>query len=328
MRALRILVLASFAVTGTMVTKCVAADPASRQAPNDPAAETILNKARHAVVAAARLKIECDWSAVDNPFEIETRVHQTLYVEKSIGYLTESQFVPVAGQVSRARTRSGRPYRLQSRALTNTRQLYRDRSLTYFDKLDKGKYEVVKDPETVKLCEPAAFVGSFVPPGLDYAVAWEDVRSRYRIEQGPSTPATVGIRLTLRDGQQLPGTSDRQVLNRRRMADFVLSNGRDGGPGFAQIEPVHRNEPEHHQVVLDRRSLLPVSWRRVCRDSDSLMTYTRVDLNPAAEDLSVPPTKSQEPLTRSDGQPEPADLEDYSVAIQATYCVLRLFHLL
>jgi hypothetical protein len=217
-------VTAALAAAATF--RASAADAPPPQSANDPAAEIILQKARQAVVAAPRLKIECDWSQVFDRFETETRGHQTLYLEKSIGYLAESRFVPLAGQSSRARTRAGRPYRLQSRALTNTRQLYRDRSLTFFDKLDKKKYLVVKDD--IKYWEPAALVGGYVPPGLDYGIAWEDVRSRYRIEKGPSTPTTVGIVLTLRATKSPTGTGDRQRdAYSQQLADFVFNHSSD-----------------------------------------------------------------------------------------------------
>jgi hypothetical protein len=331
----RFLAVVIGAVAATATFRSSAADAPTPQPRNDPAAESILQKARQAVVAAPRLKIVCDWSDVENQFETETRGHQTLYVEKSIGYLAESDFVPLAGQVSRARTRAGRPYRLRSRALTNTRQLYRDRSVTYFDKLDKKKYVVAKDD--IKPCEPAAVVSDCIPPGLDYAIGWDEVRARYRIEKGPSTPTTVGIVLTLRDAKSAAGIDERQHdAYSQQLADFTRKNN----PGLNGNQLAGRlifyenvGGPEHHEIVLDRRSLLPVSWRKVHGDSDWLNTYTRFDLKPAPEDLTAPSPKTQDPSlavimqTRSDGQPDPPDLEDYLVATQAALGALRLFHL-
>jgi hypothetical protein len=337
----RFLAIVIGALATAVTLPASAADAPTPQPPNDPAAETILQRARQAVVAAPRLKIECDWSHVFDPLETETRSHQALYVEKSIGYLAESRFVPLAGKTSRAKTRGGRPYRLDSRALTNTRQLYRDRSVTFFDKLDKKKYLVVKDD--TKRWEPAALVGGYIPLGLDYAIAWEDVRSRYRIEKGPSTPTTVGIVLTLRDAKSVQGTGDRQRdAYSQQLADFVFnhsSDHREGGPGSDGNELKGRlvayenvGGPERHEIVLDRRSLLPVSWRRVRGESDWLNTYTCFDLNPAPEDMTAPSPKTEDPSlavimeTRTDGRPEPATLEDYLVVVQAGFCVLRLFH--
>jgi hypothetical protein len=341
MKRPRIAAPAVLAAIVATTTHLLAADAPTPQPPNDPAAETILQKARQAVVAAPRIKIECDWSHVFDPLETETRGRQALYVEKSIGYLAESRFVPLAGKTSRAKTRGGRPYRLDSRALTNTRQLYRDRSVTFFDKLDKKKYLVVKDD--IKGWEPAALVGDYVPPGLDYGIAWEDVRSRYRVEKGPSTPTTVAIVLTLRDAKSLPGTGESpSVANSQRLADFVskhLSDRRESGLGSDGKELNGRlvvyedvGGPERHEIVLDRRSLLPVSWRRVRGESDWLNTYTCFDLNPAPEDMTAPSPKTEDPSlavimeTRTDGQPEPASLEDYLAVVQAGFCVLRLFH--
>ncbi|HEV3299719.1 MAG TPA: hypothetical protein VG055_08760 [Planctomycetaceae bacterium] len=342
MKRPRIAALAILAAIVAATTHVLAADAPTPQPANDSAAEAILQKARQAVVAVPRIRIECDWSHVFDPLETETRGHQTLYVEKSIGYLAESRFVPLAGQSSRARTRAGRPCRLESKALTNTRQLYRDRSVTFFDKLDKKKYVVVKD--ATKRWEPAALVGGYIPPGLDYAIAWEDVRSRYRIEKGPSTPTTVGIVLTLRGAKSLPGTRDRQRdASSQQLADFVSkhsSDHRERGPGSDGNELKGRlvvyedvGGPERHEIVLDRRSLLPVSWRCVRGESDWLNTYTCFDLNPAPEDMTAPSPKTQDPSlavimeTRTDGQPEPAEPEDYLMAIQATVCALRLVHL-
>ena len=341
MKRPRIAALAILAAIVAATTHVLAADAPTPQPANDSAAEAILQKARQAVVAVPRIRIECDWSHVFDPLETETRGHQTLYVEKSIGYLAESRFVPLAGQSSRARTRAGRPCRLESKALTNTRQLYRDRSVTFFDKLDKKKYVVVKD--ATKRWEPAALVGGYIPPGLDYAIAWEDVRSRYRIEKGPSTPTTVGIVLTLRDAKSVQGTGDRQRdAYSQQLADFVFnhsSDHREGGPGSDGNELKGRlvayenvGGPERHEIVLDRRSLLPVNWRRVRGESDWLNTYTCFDLNPAPEDMTAPSPKTEDPSlavimeTRTDGRPEPATLEDYLVVVQAGFCVLRLFH--
>jgi hypothetical protein len=325
----RFLALVAGTLAATATVCASAADTPTPQPPNDPAAESILHKARQAVVAAPRLKIECDWSEIDPLLETETRGRDAIYVDKAIGYLTESWFVPLAGQTSRMRTRFGRPYPLRSRALWNTRQLYRDRSVTYFDRQDKKKFEVFKDPDTLKRCDPAGVVGGFIPPGLDYATAWEAVRSHYRIEQGPSTPTTVTIVLTLRNTNSRPVTRVRQSdPNRQAIADFVgiqLSEDRVAIPGF------NGTEWDRHEILLDRRSLLPVSWRRVCGDWDWLETYTRFDLNPAAEDLSPPPPEPHESLaiildTRTDGRPEPSDFDDCLVAIRTTFGLLRLFH--
>jgi hypothetical protein len=341
MQAPRLSVLASLAVLAVMTATCVGAEPTSKQLANDPAAELILQKARQAIVAAPRLKIACDWSTVENNFKIESRAHQTIYLDKSIGYLAESRLVPVAGKSSRARTQEGRRYRLLSSAMS-TRQLYRDRSVAFFDPLHKETYQIEKDPGFVKAWEPAAVARVFVPPGLRWATEWEEARSRYRVEKGQSTPTTVAIILSLRDAKFLPGTGDGQKdANRRLLANFIrdnaLSDGQVVSVGVDRNEPEHHNQSERHEIVLDRRSLLPVSWREVNGDLDSLATYTHFDLNPTPEHLTAFPPKPgpQEPLeihyNHSFDWPDEAwdlqDLEDDLVVFQPVFCVLRLFHL-
>ncbi|HXY35847.1 MAG TPA: hypothetical protein VEI07_16555 [Planctomycetaceae bacterium] len=328
---MRVIVAFILAAFSSMTPVTLAGDVAPSQPPNDPVAESILQKARQAVVAAPRLKIECDWSDVEHLLETETLSRHALYVEKSIGYLSESWFVPLAGQSSRARTRLGRPYPLRSQALPNTRQLYRDRSVTFFDKLDRKKYVVESDPDYVKRCEPAVVIGALVPPGLSDATGWEEVRSHYRIEKGASTPSTIAIVLTPRNAKSPPTAGKRESdPNRQAIANFIrdqLSEDRVAIPGF------NGAEWDRHEIVLDSRSLRPVSWRRVCDYSDWLETYTRFDLNPPAEDLTPPPPNPHESLavileTRSDGQPDPSDLDDSLTAIRSAFCLLRLFDLL
>ncbi len=146
----------------------------------------------------------------------------------------------------------------------------------------------------------------FLPPGLDWAIDWKEVRSRYRIEQGASTPTTVCIGLNLRPAS----------------------------PGY------DRSEPERHEIVLDRRTLLPQSWRNVRGDLDSLKTYSRFELDPAPRDLKLPPTDYVETLppharvnfnfNRSDGtEAQTADAEPDAdvLLLETTCCLLRLVHL-
>ena len=137
--------------------------------------------------------------------------------------------------------------------------------------------------------------------------------------------------LTLRAPKPLHATGNRQSdPNRQAVANFLgaqLSEDQVANPG------VNGTDWDRHEIVLDRRSLRPVSWRRVCGDSDWLETYKRFDLNPVAEDLSPPPPKPHEPLgiildTRSDGQPDPSDFDDCLVAIRTAFCLVRLFNLL
>jgi hypothetical protein len=288
-------------------THLLAADAPAPQPPNDPHAEQILRQARDAIGNARRLDIEQTWSSVNGHLETEERCRQKLYFEKAGGYLFEIHPVDVAGQTSRALTKSGRAFRLGS-STSDIKQLYAKGSVTFLDEVSHSCQTVAldRDDDLAKIYKPDDFSGMFIPPGLHWAVEWNEVRSRYRIEQGASTPTTVCIGLILRPNS----------------------------PGY------DRSEPERHEIVLDRRTLLPRSWRKVCGDLDSLQTYSRFELDPAPRDLKVPPTGYQEALPPharvnfnfnvSDGteaRTADAELDADVLLLETTFCLLRMFHL-
>lgn len=293
----------------TAGTTLFAAESPAPQSPNDPPAEQILRRSRDAIGNAHRLEIADNWSDVNGHLETEERGREKIYFEKPGGYLFESHPVDVARQTSRGLTQSGRAFRLRS-STSDIKQLYAKGSVTFLDDARHSCHTINlglgDNDDFAKIYKPDDFIGMFIPPGLYWAIDWNDVRSRYRIEQRASTPTTVCIGLILRPDS----------------------------PGY------DRSEPERHEIVLDRRTLLPQSWRKVRGDLDSLKTYSRFELDPAPRDLKVPPTGYQEslpPHTRvnfnfnvSDGTEAPtANAEpDADVLFLETTCyLLRLFHL-
>jgi hypothetical protein len=308
--ALATLGLVAAATAGTTL---FAADAPAAPQPNDPRAEQILRQARDAIGKARRLEIEHIWSYVNGHIETEERGRETLYFEKSGGYLFEIQPVDVAGQASRALTQSGRAFRLRSSTRNTTKQICVNGSVTFLDDVSHTcqTERLVGDDDFTKFYKPEDFIGRYIPPGLNWATGWNDVRSRYRIEHCASTPTTVCIALILR-----PDSPD-----------------------------YDRSEPERHEIVFDRRTLLPRTWRKIRGDLDSLKTYSRFELNPAPRDLKVPPAGYREapptPLQYnlnvstissldSDG-PEAALAQAEQVRhvmlLKATFCALRLVHL-
>jgi hypothetical protein len=290
-------------------THLLAADAPASQPPNDRHAEQILRQARDAIGKARRLEIADNWSDVNGHLETEERGREKIYFEKPGGYLFENHPVDVARQTSRALTQSGRAFRLRS-STSDIKQLYTKGSVTFLDDARHSCQTINlglgDNDDFAKIYKPDDFIGMFIPPGLYWAIDWNDVRSRYRIEQRASTPTTICIGLILRPDS----------------------------PGY------DRSEPERHEIVLDRRTLLPQSWRKVRGDLDSLKTYSRFELDPAPRDLKVPPTGYQEsllPHTRvnfnfnvSDGTEAPtanAEPEADVLLLETTCCLLRLFHL-
>jgi hypothetical protein len=288
-------------------THLLAAGAPAPQPPNDRHAEQILRRSRDAIGNARRLEIADNWSDVNGHLETEERGREKLYFEKSAGYLFEIHPVDVSGQTSRALTKSGRAFRLAS-STSDIKQLYAKGLVTLFDDARHScqTINLGDNDDFAKIYKPDDFIGMFIPPGLDWAIDWKEVRSRYCIEQRAPTPTTVCIGLILRPDS----------------------------PGY------DRSEPERHEIVLDRRTLLPQSWRKVRGDLDSLKTYSRFELDPAPLDLKLPPTGYQEslpPHTRvnfnfhvSDGTEAPtanAEPDADVLLLETTCCLLRLFHL-
>jgi hypothetical protein len=309
-----------------------AGDAPQPQSSSDAAAEQILRQAREVVgklvAGARRLEIDCEHCDVDHRFKLEERYRGTFYLERQVGCLMEIQPLDLTGQTSRVRTTSGRPYGLASRPAETT--LCGDGSPTVINpqshtyeilKADYVTYEIIKGDsvsyETLKVdpgrqlkggSQPADFSAAVLPYPLRLDASWNTLHSDYRIQQCPSTPTTVCIALS------------RRSVN-------------------AGYDKLHH---EHHEIVLDRRTLLPKSWRLIYSDWDRLTTYNRFDLNPATRDLKVPPAGYREaprrPITYnfniapdgSDGLTTAIDQGEQVrevMLLQSAYCALRLLHL-
>jgi hypothetical protein len=302
--------LIAAAIAGTTL---FAADAPATQPPDDPRAERILRQARDAIGKARRLEIENIWIDVNGHFEAEARGREKVYFEKAGGFLFEIHPVDMAGQTSRALNQSGRPFRLQSGTQNTTRQICVNGSVTFLNDVSHTcqTQKLEGYDGFTKFYKPEVFISEQIPPGLNWAMGWNEVRSRYRIERGASTPTTVCIALILR-----PDSRD-----------------------------YDRSEPERHEIVLDRRTLLPRTWRKVRGDLDFLKTYSRFELDPAPRDLKVPPTGYREappapiqynlnvstlPSDDSDGlEGAMAQAEQVRnvTLLKAAFCALRLVHL-
>jgi hypothetical protein len=334
MQSSRIAGLVTFTAILAATARALSAD--APQPPNDPAAEQILRQARDAVGKlvgeARRLEIDCEHSDLDHRFKSEERYRARFYLERQVGCLLETQPMDLTGQTSRVRTNSGHPYRLASPSALTT--LYRDGVPTWINpqshtyeiiKADYFTYETVKGDSVSPLkgvSQPADFSATVLPHPLHRFTSWETIRSDYRIQQCPSTPTTVCIALS------------RRSVN-------------------AGYDKLHH---EHHEIVLDRSTLLPKSWRLVYGEWDRLTTYNRFDLNPKPRELKVPPGYSEgdtspsfslfsssvnfkfDVATKDPGSPQAAadakvsekadtELAADVLLVEATYCVLRLLHL-
>jgi hypothetical protein len=285
---------------------------------------------------ARRLEIDCERSDVDHRLETDDRFHASFYLERRVGALFEIHPLNLGGQRSRACTKSGRPYSLASRPaekmlyangvetdindLFHTYEIMKADSFTYrIVKGDSVTYETIKDDSVNKLLlgasQPEVYSAMVIPHPLHRLTSWDTIRSDYRIQQCPSTATTVCI-----------------ALSRR--------------PGSAGYDTLH---PEHHEIVLDRRTLLPKSWRQIYGDRDGLTTYSHFDLNPTPRALKVPPgyfkgdtsplfpsrvefNLDVQPRDPASPQAKAAEQEDNELAaevflVKTSYCVLRVCHL-
>jgi hypothetical protein len=316
------LILSAFCV---VTSAAWAADVARPQPPNDPQAEQILKQSREAFAKVRRLDIDCLFSQVDHYFEIEDLYQVKCYLEPSAGYLQELRRVDVSGKTSRARTRSGRAYRLRSRS--PERSLYANGQLTEIDDAERT-YGTPRcapgDPLAKQIGEldrPAGFAGTIIPLGLNWYSEYDVIRKWHRIEQTSATPTTISISLTMRP----------------------------------ECEYYDKDHPSREEVVLDRKTLLPITWRRTTGNSDLMITYRRIDLSPPPRQLKVSltgytkieittgfvmplprdknapfkPVSGNEPSLRFvfSGEDQDDTLTAYLSLSRATICALRLVHL-
>jgi hypothetical protein len=325
MKRPRIAAPAVLAAIVATTTHLLAADPPAQHSPNDPIAEQTLRQARESLARARRLDIDCLFSEVDHYFEIEDLYQVKCYLEPSAGYFQELRRVDVSGKASRAQTRSGRAYRLRSRS--PERSLYANGQLTEIDDAERT-YGTPRcapgDPlaKTIgRLDRPAAFAGTIIPLGLNWYSEWDVIRKCYRIEPSSATPTTISISLTMRPESQY----------------------------------YDKDHPSREEVVLDRKTLLPIAWRKTYGDSDLLITYRRFDLSPPPRELKVsltgytkieittgfvmPPPRDanapSKPASATSGRSRivitDEDQGDTTTAYlslsRATICALRLVHL-
>jgi hypothetical protein len=324
----RIVVPFIFVACFVATAAALAADASPPRPPRaaDAEAEQILKRAREALAKVHRFEIDCLFSQVDHYFEMEDLYQVKCYLEPSAGYLQEIRPVDVSGKESRAHASSGRAYRLRSRR--PERSLYANGQLTEINDAERT-YGTPKcapgDPRATQIADldrPAAFAASIIPLGLDWCCEFDVIRKWYRIAQTGATPSTVSISLTMRP----------------------------------ECEFYDKDHPSREEVVLDRKTLLPIMWTKTGGGSDLLVTYRRFDLNAAPRELKVSlkryeqieittglimmpprdknapsqPVSRDQPSLRFDisvSGEEDRTQDAYLAILRATVCVVRLLHL-
>jgi hypothetical protein len=344
MQISRIAVLLLLATTAAPIH--VSAADARSQLPGDPVAERILRQAREALAKFDRVEIDCQWSDLDNQHQTEVCYRTHFYMVNSAGYLFEIRPLDLTGKTARARTKSGRLFRLKSRPPETS--LYANGALTEIDDhnhtYEIRKYEPQPGDPLGDIESPRAFSGVVIPHALHCASDWNKVRANFRIEQFASTATTIGISLTPRSHENWDQTVEKGIVvtGDAPLEPHLLT------PDFIkEVMGDYRLAPNREEIVLQRSTLQPKSWRRIHGDSDSLITFECFDLNPAPRPLKVSlagyrgksRTIRRYNFTVSDKDSEARaaakstlildedDLEAEALLIETTYCLVRLARL-
>jgi len=282
----RLLASRIFAAGFVLTTAALAGDRASTPPPSNAAAEQTLKRARDALAKIDRLEIDCRWSDLDNQHETEVRYQTHFYLQNPVGYLFEIRPLTVAGKVSRGRTKSGQAFRLKSRRAETT--LFASGLLTEIDDGNRT-YQVTRcEPQPGNplpdIDQPRYFSGIVIPHPLHWANDWNVLRANYRIEQFATTATTIGIALTAKSQESWDDLVKRGIaVVGNAPPDATLRS-----PAFwKELQGDYAVAPSRDEIILDRQTLLPKSWRRIYGPSDSLITYERFDVNPAPRALAV-----------------------------------------
>jgi hypothetical protein len=282
----RIVVPFMFAAFFVVTTEALAADVAPSPPPNNAKAEQILKHAHDALAKIDRLDVDCRWSDLDDHRQTEVCYQAHFYLQNPAGYLFQIRPLPVAGKVSRGRTKSGIPFRLKSRPAETT--LFVNGVSTEIDDVGRTYFIEKCEPQPgnpIANVEQSRYFSSFfIPHPLHWASGWDTVRKDYRIEELASTPTTIGIALIPRSHESWDEVVKKGfVVRGDSPPDSMLSS-----PDFwKELMGDQLVAPNREEIVLDRQTLLPKSWKRIYGWSDSLITYERFDVNPAPRPLAV-----------------------------------------
>jgi hypothetical protein len=249
-------------------------------------AEQILKRAREALAKVERLEVDCQWSDLDSQHETEVRYQGHFYLQNPAGYLFQIRPLPVVGKVSRGRTKAGRPFHLKSRLAETT--LFVDGVSTEIDDAHRTYLVEKCEPQpgnpVANVEQPENFSGIVIPYPLHRLSDWNALRTNYRIEQFATTATTVGIALTAKSHQ----TWDEKVKKGFTVVGDAPPDAMLRSPAlWKELTGDHAIAPSRDEIILDRQTLLPKSWRRVYGWSDSLITFERFDVNPAPRPLKV-----------------------------------------
>jgi hypothetical protein len=269
-----------------MTTAALADDRASAQPPRDAEAEQILKRARDALAKIDRLEVDCQWSDLDSQHETEVCYQAHFYLQNPAGYVFQIRPLPVVGKVSRGRTKAGRPFHLKSRLAETT--LFVDGVSTEIDDAHRTYLVEKCEPQSgnpiADVEQPGNFSGIVIPYPLHRMSDWNALRTNYRIEQFATTATTVGIALTAKSHQ----TWDEKVKKGLTVVGDAPPDAMLRPPAFwKEAMGDYAVAPSRDEIILDRRTLLPKSWRRIYGWSDSLITYERFNVNPAPRTLKV-----------------------------------------
>jgi hypothetical protein len=146
------------------------------------------------------------------------------------------------------------------------------------------KYEPQPGDPLGDIESPKAFSGMVIPHALHWAGDWNKVQANYRIEQFASTATTIGISLTPPSHENWDQAVEKWIVV---TGDAPIEPDLLTPDLIKQVTGDYRFSPNREEIILDRRTLRPKSWRQVYGNSDSLITYQRFDLNPAPRPLRV-----------------------------------------
>ena len=270
------------------IAAALAADAPPPQPPDFARAETeqILKRARDVLTKVDRLEVDCQWSDLDTQHETELRYQAHFYLQNPAGYLFQIRPLHVVGKISRGRTKAGRPFHLKSRLAETT--LFVDGVSTEIDDAHRTylveKCELQPGNRVADIEQPGNFSAIVIPHPLHRMSDSIALRTNCRIEQFATTATTVGIALTAKSHE----TWDERAKKAFTVVGDAPPDATLRSSAFwKELAGDYGVAPSRDEIILDRQTLLPKSWRRIYGRFDSLITYERFNLNPEPRPLKV-----------------------------------------
>jgi hypothetical protein len=256
---LKAVIVLSVAATAVQSGNGSAADDTSWKREPIEAAERQLEKVRDAAGKLGRFEADFSMTNDDNAMAVETLRRGHAYVENAAGYLLEFRRVDISRMTSR-RKAGGVEYALSS--IHPETWLYTNGVCTVLDE-EHRTYQTAKiGPKDGSPFVPSPY--QFIPPWIDPTIDWKELKSRYRIEQSYSNRTELVIGL---------------------VPQKDISLGRPNGDDRLEAR---------HYLLIDRQTCLPKKWKMSVRSRDRVITYTRLDVNPAKRELKVDLTGYQD----------------------------------